>query len=263
MTIDFRCGCGEHHELPHEAAGEQYICSACGRTSIIGGAGTSADEPAAAQRVRATTTPYTPSIIDTALRSDPVSPMYLIALTVLTAGVWIVGEMLGLAGPDKWTIDPRTIRQITPDMLQSAVPAVGVFCAILLLGAFMTIALPMFLHGCWAALPPGWRRTSPRRAIGLLFWPIFNLLWLFWVVVGLAVDLNRFVDQMSISTRRAPVWLALAFCVLTICGPLAAYVPVWGPVVMIAVAVVWIILPLQLAGTVNGIVEARLAGKAP
>ena len=60
--------------------------------------------------------------------------------------------------------------------------------------AFVGAMIPglMLLHKCWATLPSGWRRTTPRRAILFLFIPpIF--IWWWWVAFhGLIIDLNRY-----------------------------------------------------------------------
>ncbi len=60
--------------------------------------------------------------------------------------------------------------------------------------AFVGAMIPglMLLHKCWATLPSGWRRTTPRRAILFLFIPpIF--IWWWWVAFhGLIIDMNRY-----------------------------------------------------------------------
>src|SRR5688572_19301652 len=44
---------------------------------------------------------------------------------------------------------------------------------------FSMIANLVMIYKMWAALPPSHARTSPGKAVGLLFVPLFNIYWMF------------------------------------------------------------------------------------
>lgn len=60
----------------------------------------------------------------------------------------------------------------------------------------------VLLYRWWATLPPGWRRTTPARAVGFLFIPLFNLYWFFVAFHGLVTDLNRYRQVVAPRARR-------------------------------------------------------------
>jgi len=61
----------------------------------------------------------------------------------------------------------------------------------------------MNLHRAWKCLQPGRVRTTPGKAVGFLFVPIFNIYWLFVAFAGLAKDWNRVVSSHE-NLARAP-----------------------------------------------------------
>ena len=61
----------------------------------------------------------------------------------------------------------------------------------------------IYLHRIWSVLQHGRPRTTPDKAIGLLFVPLFNLYWFFVAFYGLAQDWNRITTQYP-DLNRAP-----------------------------------------------------------
>jgi hypothetical protein len=84
-----------------------------------------------------------------------------------------------------------------------------------LLFLYAVVVGVILLYRMWDAIQDGHARTSPGKAVGLLFVPIFNLYWIFQVAWGFARDYNRYVDRHDLKTRKLPAWL---FLVLTITG---------------------------------------------
>jgi len=78
-----------------------------------------------------------------------------------------------------------------------------------LLSAVWTVFALILLHKCWAVLPPDWARTTPGRAVGFLFIPVFNIYWMFQAQVGLATDMNRALDKTA-SGQNAKMSRAVA-----------------------------------------------------
>lgn len=75
------------------------------------------------------------------------------------------------------------------------------------------IVLLIFYYKMWKALPPSFARTTPGRAVGFLFIPIFNFYWIFQVYWGWTKDFNNFIRERNLNIQRAPERLALAICI--------------------------------------------------
>jgi hypothetical protein len=70
-------------------------------------------------------------------------------------------------------------------------------------------------YKAWAALQDGRARTTPGKAIGLLFVPFYNLYWVFVCFWGLAREHNRFIRRHSLDVGRMPEALFLLYCIWT------------------------------------------------
>ncbi len=84
-----------------------------------------------------------------------------------------------------------------------------------------------WLGAVWARIPPSHARTTPLKAVAFLFVPLFNLYWVFRVIVGLARDLNRALEHLDPERAeffRVSPRLALAICFV----PLLVSVPFIG-----------------------------------
>jgi len=90
----------------------------------------------------------------------------------------------------------------------------------ILVGAVAPLVL---LHRAWTCINDGGARTSPRRAVGLLIVPIFNVYWVFHVAPGFATDFNLFIGRHQIEARPLSRNLILAAMV-----PLIGIVFHWG-----------------------------------
>jgi hypothetical protein len=90
----------------------------------------------------------------------------------------------------------------------------------MLVGAVSPLVL---LYRAWTCINDGGARTSPRRAVGLLIIPVFNVYWMFCVVPGFATDFNLFIERHQIEARPLSRNLILATMV-----PLIGIVFYWG-----------------------------------
>src|SRR4030042_1209335 len=77
----------------------------------------------------------------------------------------------------------------------------------------MCIKLP---RRAWAAIQDGHARTTPNRAIGFLFVPLFNLYWVFVALHGFALDYNAFVTRHRIRARQLSEVSFRAYCAFTV-----------------------------------------------
>jgi hypothetical protein len=75
----------------------------------------------------------------------------------------------------------------------------------------------VLIYRMWNALQGGVGvRTTPGKAVGLMFVPFFNLYWLFQVVHGWTQDYNSFRRRHQIQGPIMPEGLAQAYCVLSL-----------------------------------------------
>ena len=79
---------------------------------------------------------------------------------------------------------------------------------------FSLIVFCAFIHRIWKAIQDGHASTSPNKAVGFIFIPVFNLFWFFQAFWGFAKDYNRFIDRHELDLRRLPGWLYLAYALL-------------------------------------------------
>ncbi|MBE6424929.1 MAG: zinc ribbon domain-containing protein [Planctomycetaceae bacterium] len=115
--------------------------------------------------------------------------------------------------------------------------------AFLILGVISNIK---FLHRCWRLIQDGHARTTPGKAIGFLFIPIFNIYWYFIVHYGLAIDLNSYARRYQIAVPRAPEGLVLTAIILT-----------FIPFVNFFSIFFWIPALFSIAKTADAIQDAR------
>ena len=89
----------------------------------------------------------------------------------------------------------------------------GVVC--LLIGGIMQY---IALYRAWSCLQYSTPRTSPGKAVGFMFIPLFNIYWIFQAYHGLAKDWNRIMSQHPNLMRmpRISEGLALTVCILSL-----------------------------------------------
>jgi hypothetical protein len=73
------------------------------------------------------------------------------------------------------------------------------------------------LHKCWMAIQDGNARTTPGKAIGLLFVPFYALFWASQAYPGFASDYNQLIQRRELRCRPQPVWFYWCFYVFNCC----------------------------------------------
>lgn len=111
----------------------------------------------------------------------------------------------------------------------------------------------ILLYRYWRIIQDGKARTSPGKAVGFCFIPLFNLYWSFEALFGLAKDMNAYCDERGIAGSRVNEKLALLSCVL----PLTGIIPYVGIVTVIAGIVICFVLFKQLSDTAARIMETK------
>lgn len=101
------------------------------------------------------------------------------------------------------------------------------------LGFLGSLRFWILLYRCWKVIQDGFAQTTPGKAVGFLFIPIFNIIWMFIAFYGLSNDLNRYIEryQMKITPCNSGLVLCtLIFMIIPglnllgiILGPFALY----------------------------------------
>src|SRR5690606_13306170 len=60
----------------------------------------------------------------------------------------------------------------------------------------------VFLYKMWSSIDDRMARTTPGKAVGLMFLPLFNLYWAFEVLPGFATDYNAYLARHAIAAPR-------------------------------------------------------------
>ena len=173
---------------------------------------------------------------------------YLICLTVamslMLLGIGLLTPYIGITN-SAGNADADTLC----GMASLIFSIVGVASMVLAMIAFVaSIIFWCILHyHLWNVIPKGIARTTPGKAVGLMFIPLFNLYWMFVSCLGLSKDLNKTLQQSGIR-YQASEELGLTFCILTILSlfcinpyPGLSFIDLLGVAVSVAACVVSII----------------------
>jgi hypothetical protein len=92
------------------------------------------------------------------------------------------------------------------------------------------IAMCFFWHAAWRTLQDPHARTTPPKAIGFMFIPLFNLYWVFQLIWGFAKDYNAYSQRHGIGRppHRLPAGYYLAVVIMWIFLVVLRYIPLMG-----------------------------------
>ncbi len=130
----------------------------------------------------------------------------------------------------------------------SAFTSIGIAGVI---GIFGSIVFLVLTYRMWNAIQDGHARTTPGRAVGLLFVPFFNLYWFFQAYPGFAIDFNSFAHRHSLNAPRLPTGLFVAYGAFAICSA----IPVIGWLFVAANFFVMLAMISKICDAVNSIPE--------
>ena len=101
-----------------------------------------------------------------------------------------------------------------------AMPLMLMFYIGLIALIFSTVFWGMLHYKLWKLIPNGIARTTPGKAIGFMFIPLFNCYWAFVSCLGLSKDMNEAFRQRGLQYQVSE-GLAQTFCILVIVSTLA------------------------------------------
>jgi hypothetical protein len=123
---------------------------------------------------------------------------------------------------------------------------VGMGVLLIIYGAAVMCA---FIYRMWAAIQDGHARTSPSRALGFLFIPIYQFYWVFQAFPGFAKDFNVYAARHSLNVPRLSPGLFTAYAILCI----VAMLPWLDVLLSPAIIIVGLILVSRVCDAVNAI----------
>ncbi len=106
----------------------------------------------------------------------------------------------------------------------------GVGAVLAILYLVEIIMMCFFWHAAWRTIQDGNARTTPGKAIGLMFIPLFNLYWAFVLIAGFAKDYNAFCRRHGIGNppHRLRGWYYLTVVIMWVVLVFLRYVPLIG-----------------------------------
>lgn len=117
----------------------------------------------------------------------------------------------------------------------------------------MGILNAMLLYKAWDSIQDGFARTTPGKAIGLLFIPFFNIYWMFQAVWGLSKDINSFRYRHRLEGEKLPENLFLLIVILT----WLIIIPYLGVVLMVINYILWMVMVSHLCDSIILIKEKQ------
>jgi hypothetical protein len=124
-----------------------------------------------------------------------------------------------------------------------------------LLTLYAEIVFLVLLYKAWACIQDGRARTTPGKAVGFLFIPLFNLYWIFRAIPGFADDYNSYLDRANISAKRLTKGSLQALAVLSV----LALIPKLGLIAAPVALVVQIIVAYRIRAALNALVGTASA----
>lgn len=121
----------------------------------------------------------------------------------------------------------------------------------------------ILLYRQWLLLQGHGARTTPGRAVGFSFIPVFFFYWWFVAYAGLATDTNRRLKELGIRRVQMSRGLAIAYCILGILGCTIGAFSYVGIALTIPLMVVGFFLLLQQRDCVLALLEAEAVQPFP
>lgn len=129
----------------------------------------------------------------------------------------------------------------------------GCFVLMLLTEVVSAVFGAIILYRAWQTVQDGQARTTPGKAVGFLFIPIYNFYWIFVGFGGLAKELNAFRQRHNLEGETLPENLFVAQCILALLGIIITQIPVIGYLYGIAISVLGLNLFWRIFRVVNEI----------
>lgn len=120
---------------------------------------------------------------------------------------------------------------------------------------YATVVILVLWYKMWAAIQDGHARTTPGKAIGFLFIPLFNVYWVFQATWGFSRDYNKYVERHGITTERLSEGLFLAYCVCSLVAGLLTLTQVFTLMPTVVAYYILLVITSRICDAINAIVE--------
>ena len=116
----------------------------------------------------------------------------------------------------------------------TALLGIGAVLSILYFAEIVTMCF--FWHAAWRTIQDPHARTTPAKAVGLMFIPVFNLYWAFVLIWGFAKDCNAFCRRYDLeqAAPRLPERFFLTVVIMWIVLVFLRYTQVAGVILKMA-----------------------------
>jgi hypothetical protein len=121
------------------------------------------------------------------------------------------------------------------------------------------ILIAKIFYRAWTAVQDEHVQTTPGRAVGFLFIPLFNFYWLFVGLGGLAGAYNAFTTRHRIPVRRLSGGLFYTYCVLALLGIVIKWIPIIGSLYEIITGVMLLVVLWSVTNRINEL-HATMSG---
>lgn len=112
-----------------------------------------------------------------------------------------------------------------------------------------TVVMAVLIHKMWSSIQDGAPRTTPGKAVGVLFIPLSNYYWVFQALWGWTRDFNAYTVAKTLRAPRMPEGLARAICILAV----VSIIPFVGIATSIANVILMTIFVSRVCHGVNAI----------
>lgn len=116
-------------------------------------------------------------------------------------------------------------------------------------GGFGLVILYILLYRAWQVIQDGNARTTPGKAVGFSFIPLFNYYWVFVAWRGFAQDYNRYIERYAINVPKLNDGLFLTYCILIVCS----IIPYLGGLAALPAIVMFFIMINKTIDAVNAL----------
>ena len=132
--------------------------------------------------------------------------------------------------------------------------AIGILALFFIVPILLNLIFTAILHyKCWKAIPEGYARMTPGKAVGYLFIPFYGLYWLFPSIGGLGSDCAMLAKSRGLkkfaSLKTLGLTLAIVMCASWILGG----IPFLGLFLSIGEFVIWLLFYRGVVKLLNGI----------
>ena len=121
----------------------------------------------------------------------------------------------------------------------------------------------MLHYSCWKALPEKFRATTPGRALGFLFIPVFNFYWFFVSFPKLATGFNALKREHPELPIRNLRGVGIAYAITSVLVfTLALNHPGWACLIFVTDLVLTFVFYPGIVANANAVIEASQAARA-